>query len=94
MSPRRVDIYKVQVLGDSEKNYKIRSAPCLLGPPWGESRCKSFAACEGCVAGDHGGLCSHVFTLLMVLEKLCPVEADGSVPGSESVTSLPRSWEP
>ena len=39
----------------------------------------NFAICEGCPAGEHGGLCQHVFALLMY---------------GESVTSLCCSWRP
>lgn len=46
-----------------------------------------FARCDGCVAGSDGGLCSHVFAVLMVLEKY---RTDGTTP----VTSLPCSWGP
>ena len=54
----------------------------------------AFAQCEGCVAGSDGGLCSHVFAVLMVLEKFRLTDHHDSVPGPESVTSLPRSWGP
>ena len=46
-----------------------------------------------CWAGGDGGLCSHVFALLMVLEKYRCTEDAGAL-GPESVTSLPCSWGP
>ena len=30
-----------------------------------------YAACHTCPAGRNGGLCQHVFALLLVLEKYC-----------------------
>ena len=31
-----------------------------------------FATCEGCPAGQDGGLCQHIFALLMAIEKFGP----------------------
>eukprot|EP00117_Sycon_ciliatum_P002283 scpid62346/ scgid1957/ len=60
----------------------------LATAPESTSATVTYATCEGCVAGVDGGLCSHVFALLMVLEKYrCTEEA-------RSVTSLPCSWGP
>ena len=55
----------------------------------------SYASCDGCPAGQCGGLCHHIFALLMVLEYYGPrPEPDVSVPEDDPVTSQPRSWGP
>ena len=40
-----------------------------------DSAVLDFAVCEGCVAGGDGGLCSHVFALLLVLRFWISVSA-------------------
>ena len=54
----------------------------------------SFAKCDGCPAGQCGGLCQHVFALLMVLEYYGPRPDLQEVPHDQPVTSLPQSWGP
>lgn len=53
----------------------------------------TFATCHGCPAGADGGLCQHVFTLLLVVERCC-WEGKGPLPGKSSVTSMLCSWGP
>ena len=47
-----------------------------------------FGTCECCVTGTGGGLCSHVFALLLFLERY------RTTCGQTSLTSLPQSWAP
>ena len=51
-----------------------------------------FATCEGCPAGQDGGLCQHIFALLMAIEKFGPRPGCSILPGEQSVTSLRQSW--
>ena len=51
-----------------------------------------FATCEGCPAGQDGGLCQHIFALLMAIEKSGPRPGCSILPGERSVTSLRQSW--
>ena len=54
-----------------------------------------FATCQGCSAREHGGLCQHVFALLMAVEHLRPQQVHGGIlPPAESVTSRRCSWGP
>ena len=53
-----------------------------------------FATCQVCPAGQQGGLCQHVFALLMVIEEYRPREAVPTLPTAEPVTSIRRSWGP
>ena len=48
-----------------------------------------FATCQGCPAGEQGGLCQHIFALLMVVEHYRPPE-DGNraLPGGEACTLI------
>lgn len=68
---------KLMLTGD-----KLREQSCTL----------EFATCIGCVAGFAGGLCSHVFAVLLVLEeeRKKSLDADNVI----SPTSLPRTWGP
>ena len=50
-----------------------------------------FATCQVCPAGQQGGLCQHVFALLMVIEEYRPREAVPTLPTAEPVTSIRRS---
>ena len=51
-----------------------------------------FATCQPCPAGANGGLCQHIFALLMAIEYY---RGKASVlPAAESVTSNPCSWGP
>ena len=52
-----------------------------------------FAACVGCPAGAEGGICQHVFALLMVAEHYGP-SPTGTSPGEQSVTSGRPVWGP
>ena len=47
-----------------------------------------YASCEGCPAGTYGGLCQHVFALLVVVESYGP-DLKGNAAGPQSVTSMP-----
>ena len=50
-----------------------------------------LCVCEGCVAGGDGGLCSHVFALLLVLRFWISVSAASDTILKLTVTfSLPR----
>ena len=51
-----------------------------------------FATCEGCPAGQDGGLCQNIFALLMAIEKFGPRPGCSILPGEQSVTSLRQSW--
>jgi len=55
-----------------------------------------YAACYTCPAGRNGGLCQHVFALLLVLEKYClkTAGADNELPGPQSCTSIKQTWGP
>ena len=48
-----------------------------------------YASCVPCPAGTNGGLCQHVFALLLVLEKYSPklAETETGLPGPQSCTS-------
>ena len=50
-----------------------------------------FAECLPCVAGTHGGLCRHIFALLIALEA---VDSKAELPGPDSVTSNRQIWGP
>ena len=50
-----------------------------------------FAECLPCVAGTHGGLCQHIFALLIALEA---VDSKAELPGPDSVTSNRQIWGP
>ena len=52
-----------------------------------------FAACKGCPAGADGGLCQHVFALLLAVEHYGP-KKEGNMPGEQSKTSMKQSWGP
>lgn len=53
------------------------------------------AACEGCPAGQDGGLCQHVFAVLIATEYYGARLLRGeSLPGKQAVTSLRQSWGP
>ena len=56
----------------------------------------AFASCLGCPAGENGGLCHHVFALLLVIECYAPKSdtVTSQLSGAESVTSQPCSWGP
>ena len=54
----------------------------------------SFATCHGCPAGENGGLCQHIFALLIVINHYYPREESGSLPGPSSATSNPCTWGP
>lgn len=83
----------------SQKKYVKYAQNVLFSPdedPNGPAKV-SFATCNGCPAGEQGGLCQHVFALLMAVEHLRPHHAHGhggSLPPAESVTSRRRSWGP
>lgn len=51
-----------------------------------------FATCEKCPAGGDGGLCQHVFALLIVMEHYGPRKTSSELPGPQSVTSQQRTW--
>ena len=55
-----------------------------------------YASCVPCPAGSYGGLCQHIFALLLVLEKYSPkpLENEASLPGPQSCTSEKKSWGP
>ena len=55
-----------------------------------------YAACYSCPAGRNGGLCQHVFALLLVLEKYClkMTEISNELPGPQSCTSVKQTWGP
>ena len=53
-----------------------------------------YASCVPCPAGTNGGLCQHVFALLLVLEKYSPklAETETGLPGPQSCTSEKKAW--
>ena len=53
-----------------------------------------YAVCEGCSAGQEGGLCQHIFALLLAVEHYGPRNIESSLPGEEPVTSLKQLWGP
>lgn len=51
--------------------------------------------CEGCPAGQNGGLCQHVFVALAAVEHYGPRRLTGSaLAGGQSIPSLSQSWGP
>ena len=54
----------------------------------------AFAKCMGCPAGGDGGLCHHIFALLMVLDYYSPRPECEMLPGPVSVTSQACGWGP
>lgn len=55
----------------------------------------SLAKCDGCPAGQCGGLCQHIFALLMVLEYYgSRPDPDVEVTADEAMTLQPKSWGP
>ena len=91
---------KSKCWASQRKNTKYNQRLLLSELPVSEGSEKSslisgtveFAACDGCPAGGHGGLCQHIFALLLVLEHHGPYSASRSLPGPQSVTSQPRQW--
>ena len=78
------------MLGHAEKSVKYTQQLVLVNDEVGSSSSSvsvQFATCKGCVAGSHGGLCSHVFAVLMGLNE----ERERK---TASCTSLPQSWGP
>ena len=53
-----------------------------------------YAACIGCPAGGHEGLCHHVFALLIVLEYYSPKCRGTDLLGPTACTSQPKQWGP
>ena len=54
---------------------------------------KTYASCIPCPAGTSGGLCQHVFALLILLQHHAPEPSStASPPGSDSVTSGKKLW--
>ena len=53
----------------------------------------AFATCRGCPAVEHGGLCQHVFALLIAIEAY-HLKKLAVLPGAESCTSIRCSWGP
>ena len=53
-----------------------------------------YAVCEGCSAGQEGGLCQHIFALLLAVEHYGPRNIGSSLPGEEPVTFLRQRWGP
>ena len=72
----------------------LSEMPCVEGDDTGDDLVTAcavdFATCEGCPAGADGGLCQHIFALLMTLGHYGPRFASSSLPGPQSVTSQPR----
>lgn len=60
-----------------------------MNAPSEDSYTVDFATCSDCVAGYDGGICAHVFAVLLVLE-----EERVSKAGAVSRTSLPCTWGP
>lgn len=57
----------------------------------------TYASCIPCPAGTSGGLCQHVFALLILLQHYAPKSRSlpaASLPGSDSVTSGKKLWGP
>ena len=54
----------------------------------------SYSVCEECPAGQEGGLCQHIFALLLAVEHYGPRNIGNSLPGEEPVTSLKQRWGP
>ena len=54
----------------------------------------TYASCVPCPAGTSGGLCQHVFALLILLQHHAPEPSSpaASLPGSDSVTSGKKLW--
>ena len=56
----------------------------------------TYAFCIPCPARTSGGLCQHVSALLILLQHHAPESSSpaASPPGSDSVTSGKKLWEP
>ena len=76
--------YEQKVIFSSDTDSIVKFPACKV----------DFATCEVCPAGLHGGLCQHVFALLMAIEHYRCREDVAALPGAEPVTSVRQSWEP
>ena len=71
------------------------------GMKTGEEQCVTaqlrvtYASCVPCPAGSSGGLCQHVFPVLILLQHHAPKSPPAtSLPGSDSVTRGKKLWGP
>ncbi len=91
------EVFVVSKCWASQKKYLKYSQKVLFVPDEasnGPAKVK-FATCQGCPAGEQGGVCQHIFALLMAVEHLRPLHGHGgSLPPAESVTSRRRLWGP
>ena len=74
--------YEQKVIFPSDTDSRVEFSACKV----------DFATCEVCPAGLHGGLCQHVFALLIAIEHYRCREDVAALPGAEPVTSVGQSW--
>ena len=84
-SQKKTMKYKQKVIFSLDTGSRVEFPACKV----------DFATCEVCPADLHGGLCQHVFALLVaIVEHYRRREDIAALLGAKPVTSVRQSWGP